>query len=172
MAQELPTLIQARRDTAANWAALDPILAEAEFGYETDTKILRMGDGVTVFTMLDGFQPGAGSIIEINNATVTNPDFTDSSDIAFSVAGSIVTAFIVDEVEIEFNGTSDWTTLSGISTIDFVHNLNSDKIVWEIYNTENTEIAVQLSKVSNARLRITLNENERFSGRIYIEKVG
>ena len=41
-----------RRGTAAQWAAVNPVLLSAEPGFETDTKILRMGDGVTAFTAL------------------------------------------------------------------------------------------------------------------------
>lgn len=36
-----------RRDTAADWAAVNPILAEGEFGYETDTRKKKIGDGRT-----------------------------------------------------------------------------------------------------------------------------
>ena len=36
-----------RRDTAANWSAANPILAEGELGIVTDTKGYKIGDGVT-----------------------------------------------------------------------------------------------------------------------------
>lgn len=36
-----------RRDTAANWAAANPILAEGELGIVTDTKGYKIGDGET-----------------------------------------------------------------------------------------------------------------------------
>lgn len=38
--------IQFRRDTAARWAEINPILQEGEFGLETDTKKAKVGDGV------------------------------------------------------------------------------------------------------------------------------
>ena len=44
--------IQVRRDTAENWASANPILASGEFGYETDLKGLKMGDGVTPWAEL------------------------------------------------------------------------------------------------------------------------
>ena len=43
---------QLRRDTASAWASSNPILILGEPGYETDTKKLRIGDGVTAFTSL------------------------------------------------------------------------------------------------------------------------
>lgn len=44
--------IQARRDTAANWAAYNPILANGEFGFEINTKKLKIGDGITPWNSL------------------------------------------------------------------------------------------------------------------------
>lgn len=40
------------RDAAASWASLDPVLAVGEIGIETDTGIVRFGDGVTAFANL------------------------------------------------------------------------------------------------------------------------
>ena len=48
-----------RRDTAANWTSADPILAQGEFGYETDTGLLKIGDGVTAWTALGFYDPSA-----------------------------------------------------------------------------------------------------------------
>ncbi len=44
--------IQVRRDTAANWTSEDPTLAEGEFGMETDTFQLKIGDGATAWVGL------------------------------------------------------------------------------------------------------------------------
>jgi hypothetical protein len=37
--------IQFRRDIAANWTSVNPILAEGEFGLETDTSRYKIGNG-------------------------------------------------------------------------------------------------------------------------------
>ena len=47
--------IQLRRDTAANWTTQNPILAEGEPGFETDTQKIKYGDGLTSWTALDYF---------------------------------------------------------------------------------------------------------------------
>lgn len=44
--------IQLRRDTAANWAAANPVLAQGEGGLETDTKFIKWGDGVLAWNNL------------------------------------------------------------------------------------------------------------------------
>jgi microcystin-dependent protein len=46
--------IQLRSDTAANWSTANPILAVGEMGFETDTKVLRVGDGVTAWNASGG----------------------------------------------------------------------------------------------------------------------
>jgi microcystin-dependent protein len=46
--------IQLRSDTAANWSTANPILAIGEMGFETDTKVLRVGDGVTAWNTSGG----------------------------------------------------------------------------------------------------------------------
>ena len=44
--------IKHRRDTASNWTSNDPVLNEGEFGFETDTLRIKIGDGVTAWTSL------------------------------------------------------------------------------------------------------------------------
>ena len=45
-------VIQIRRDTAALWNATNPILASGEFGYESDTAKIKIGDGSSTWTSL------------------------------------------------------------------------------------------------------------------------
>ena len=49
----MATRIQLRRDTAANWASVNPTLAAGEFGFETDTTKAKIGDGSTAWTSLN-----------------------------------------------------------------------------------------------------------------------
>jgi hypothetical protein len=44
--------LQQRRDTAANWTANNPILAQGEIGLETDTDKWKMGNGSSAWTAL------------------------------------------------------------------------------------------------------------------------
>jgi len=44
--------IQLRGDTAANWSATDPVLAEREMALETDTDKFKIGDGTTQWSEL------------------------------------------------------------------------------------------------------------------------
>lgn len=51
--------IQLRRDSNANWYALDPILAEGEVGVDLDLGSFKIGDGVTTWANLSSFTPSA-----------------------------------------------------------------------------------------------------------------
>ncbi|HCB59110.1 MAG TPA: hypothetical protein DEP82_14640 [Arthrobacter bacterium] len=48
----MTTRIQYRRDTAANWTAVNPVLAAGEPGYETETDKYKIGDGVSAWSAL------------------------------------------------------------------------------------------------------------------------
>ncbi len=52
MATEVKRIL-VRGDTQADWTNTNPILAERELGYETDTGKLRIGDGETHFLSLN-----------------------------------------------------------------------------------------------------------------------
>jgi Major tropism determinant N-terminal domain len=48
---------QLRRDTANRWEEVNPVLALAEPGYETNTGFMKVGDGVTPWKQLPYFVP-------------------------------------------------------------------------------------------------------------------
>ena len=47
--------IQIRRDLAATWTSVNPVLADGEIGFETDTKKLKIGNGTDDWTTLAYF---------------------------------------------------------------------------------------------------------------------
>ncbi len=48
----MASIIQIRRDTAANWASANTILAQGELGIETNTSKVKAGDGATAWLSL------------------------------------------------------------------------------------------------------------------------
>ena len=46
------TTIQMRRGTAAAWVSANPTLNSGEYGLETDTRRIKIGDGATAYTAL------------------------------------------------------------------------------------------------------------------------
>lgn len=62
-----------RRDTAANWTAVDPVLADGEEGFEKDTGRMKFGDGVTAWNSLGYFFPGVLDqlTVDVSGGTIT-----------------------------------------------------------------------------------------------------
>lgn len=48
----MATRMLQRRGTAAEWSAANPVLGAGEIGYTTDTKVVKVGDGVTAWNTL------------------------------------------------------------------------------------------------------------------------
>lgn len=57
----VPKKLQLRRDTAANWTSANPILAEGEMGIETDTNLIKIGNGIATWTELAYFTGGSAT---------------------------------------------------------------------------------------------------------------
>lgn len=64
------TRIQIRRDTSTNWSNSNPTLSSGEFGYETDTKQLKIGDGSTAWNNLTK-QPTPSDISTLTSSVNT-----------------------------------------------------------------------------------------------------
>lgn len=76
--------IQFRRGTEAEWASVNPILAEGEMGIETDTDLFKIGDGLTPWNSLDygglrGFVGSTGPTGSIGNIAVENVLYVSKS---------------------------------------------------------------------------------------------
>jgi len=63
----MATQIQFRRDIAINWTDTNPVLAEGELGYETDTKQFKIGDGTTAWNQLPYYDTGSSGSSSVNN---------------------------------------------------------------------------------------------------------
>ena len=93
--------IQVRRDTAANWTSVDPVLAAGEMGLETDTRKTKFGDGTTSWTSL-AYATSAGLI-----SSDTAPDSPSVGAQWFnSSTGKTYVYYDGYWIELDSNGTS------------------------------------------------------------------
>lgn len=75
------TQIQVRRGTASQWTSTNPTLASGEWGYETDTGKVKIGNGSTAWTSL-GYT-GSGTVTSITAGTgLSGGTITTSGTIA------------------------------------------------------------------------------------------
>jgi hypothetical protein len=88
-----------RRDLAANWTSVDPVLSAGEIGLESDTDKIKLGDGSSSWTELDYFYgtlsstnyveslvQGTGVTITGNSGSGTTPTINIGQDVAVSAS--------------------------------------------------------------------------------------
>ena len=89
----MSNIIQIRRDTAANWTAANPILAQGEMGLETDTIKIKWGNGVTAWNSLAYFTgSGGGGLNMKGTATINYGSTPGTNQIVTTVSDANVTA--------------------------------------------------------------------------------
>ena len=82
--------IQVKRGPAANWTSTNPVLAIAEFGYETDTGKIKVGDGSTAWSALGYFAPAAAVFSPALAFTLDNPNpYSTSANDTFGFSAAI-----------------------------------------------------------------------------------
>jgi hypothetical protein len=70
--------IQLRRDTAANWVSSNPVLRQGEIGIETDTLLMKLGNGTSTWTQITGYM----NLVPDGNLTIG--DYVMVNDIGAS----------------------------------------------------------------------------------------
>ena len=122
--------IQLRRDTSGNWSIANPILAQGEMGYETDTNQFKIGDGVTVWTNLPYFASGGGGgggeESSVRLAKVFTPDTRYNGGIVMNLENGVYSDLSIAseyEKEVRQKGFT--------SPIQFITNLSKSKLIQE-----------------------------------------
>jgi Major tropism determinant N-terminal domain len=105
-------IIQIRRDTAANWTSVDPILANGEMGLETDTVRIKWGNGVSVWSALAYFTgSGGGGLNMKGTATIDFGATPGTNAITTTVSDVNVTALSAITVFMESDSTATHNTI-------------------------------------------------------------
>lgn len=63
------TVITLRKDTAANWTNINPILLAGEIGIETNTNKIKIGNGNSTWTALSYFSGSTGAAVPSGGTT-------------------------------------------------------------------------------------------------------
>ena len=127
MTDQLRALIQFRRGTAQEWADKDPILDSGEPGFETDTGLYKIGDGIHYWSELQYVNENLNNpIILADNAGFVDKTTIRSPEINFKVVGdtSIFEVppnfmFLIDSMEIVAKTTMGQITLAQLPVVRF-----------------------------------------------------
>lgn len=118
--------LQVRRGTAAQWTAANPILAAGEFGLETDTGRIKIGDGSTAWNSLTRNLIISDISQSMSNKSMdVTPDFDDNDT---TIA---TTAFVRSTPRIELTATGV-TALpdATVTTISLLTEVNTAGSTW------------------------------------------
>lgn len=84
----IPVTLQIRHATAENWTTRNPVLAQGEYGLESDTFLIKIGDGIRSWTHL----PYLNSLDSFYFKRENNGDLTFSDSFAETINNIIVNA--------------------------------------------------------------------------------
>lgn len=82
----MANIIQIRRDTAANWASANPVLAQGELGVELDTNKFKIGNGSSAWSSLSYLIDVGNYLTASSTNTLTNKTISYSSNTLTGVA--------------------------------------------------------------------------------------
>lgn len=91
--------IQLERGTAAQWTSINPILKEGEPGWDLTNKILKIGDGTSTWSAIDGIVPHAAVTLSGTWDYVT-------------LTGQQIVVGLVD-LSTDVTGTLPWSAIGG-----------------------------------------------------------
>jgi hypothetical protein len=161
----MTTRIKLRRDTAANWAEANPILAAGEPGLELDTGKVKYGNGTSTWTSLD--YSGAGDkLTDDHKVTVTvgnteywaivnrvnnDGDGVEASAVAYDSEGNMIALHVADGL------ASEGREVVIISKFDTAANLLWQK---QINNEADGSIAHDVCVDSNDNIFVALTSDD------------
>ncbi len=151
------TTIKLRRDTSANWASVDPVLAEGELGLDLSVMQLKVGNGSDAWGVLPFYGGGGGGSTswglitgtlsnqaDLQNALNLKADSSSLATVATSGSYSDLSGAPVN-ISAFSNDVGYITGISGFSTTDLTEGTN-------LYYTE-ARVSANASVTANTAKR-------------------
>jgi hypothetical protein len=126
------TQIQVRRGTASQWTFTNPTLASGEWGFETDTAKVKIGNGSTAWNSL-GYQ-GAGDIEGVTAGTGLSGGGT-SGTVTVSIDTSVTADLTTTQTLTNKTIDAASNTLTGVVTLTGTQTLTNKTLTSPAINT-------------------------------------
>lgn len=158
-----------RRDLAANWTSVDPVLSAGEIGLESDTEKIKLGDGSSSWTELDYFYgslddtnyvqsliAGTGLTITGNSGTAATPTVNIGQSVATSASPTFA-QMTIDNLPVNDKHVATKAYVDGIAASINWHNFAYLATAAALPNTptydnDDDGIGATLTAGANARL--------------------
>ena len=130
------TTIQMRRDTAANFTADNPVLKEGELGFEIDTGLLKIGNGLTHWTALNHYGNLYAQSLTPLNLSTGSKTLVVPTGLGFAPNMAVVISLATDTATKYMSGTvTSYTVATGILIVNVTNVVGSGSgvspwIVW------------------------------------------
>ena len=145
--------IQLRRGTAAVWAAANPILAQGEIGLETDTNLIKIGDGATNWNSL-GYSIG-GVKTSAQLASVLS-GATGSGSLVFGTSPTLSAPFIHSAINPQ-GGTTYTLALADDSAVITTSSASAVAVSIPTDATVNFPIGTQIALIQLGTGQVTVS---------------
>jgi len=174
-----------RRDTAANWLSINPILSAGEIGLESDTEKIKLGDGVSDWDELNYFYGYLGSVgyvtslVQGTGVTISNNSGSGATP-TIAIGQSVATSASPTFAQVLVNNLP--SADSHVATKAYVDGIASsinwhDFVVYATaailpgsptYSNGTSGVGATLTATSNARL-IVDGQNASTANRILVK---
>jgi hypothetical protein len=132
----MATRVKIRRDTAANWASNNPVLHSGEFGYTTDTKVIKIGDGTTAWNALNpitqAIYDALFTLISDETTARQGEDAYLQGEIASQNAATLAAAQALIDAEASTRANDDSTLLNNINNVATVRDSQDANLQYNI----------------------------------------
>jgi hypothetical protein len=119
--------LQVRRGTAAQWTAENPVLGAGEFGMETDTGIIKVGNGATAWNSITDELVFADLAQALSNKTLATAPLWDDNDLSLATTG-----FVNSMPRIELTASAATTLIpdNAITKVNLLTEVNPKGSTW------------------------------------------
>jgi cytoskeletal protein CcmA (bactofilin family) len=148
--------LQFRRGTAAEWTSANPVLFAGEIGFESDTKLIKVGDGSTAWSSLAYSTVSPSSVVEqaqdaVNTALTAGTGITKS----YNDNANTISISIGQDVGTTSNVTFNDVSVSGDLTVDGSLTVSGTTTSVNTTNLEIEDKNIVIAKVATSVISTT-----------------